>query len=116
MNPVPFKDPIGGVHPRKYYDYKLIPDLEMGSRVIEILRKAGFNSKPAKNCCWIHDIYTLIIRMFPDGNMPPTTIISSNARFDPHFHVRIGAALRDLRKEPDVLFMGTGGAVHNLYR
>ena len=116
MNPTPFKDPIGGVHPSKYYDYKLIPDLQMGVRVIKMLQKAGFNCNPSETCAWIHDIYTLLIRMFPDGNMPPTTIVSTNARYDPHFHIRIGAVLRELRKEPDVLFMGTGGAVHNLYR
>ena len=116
MNPNPAKDPIGGVHPRKYYDYKLVPDLPMGERVIETLRGAGFNCNPNKTTFWIHDIYTLLIRMFPSGEMPPTTIISTNARYDPHFHVRIGSALRYLRNEPDVLFMGTGGAVHNLYR
>ncbi|KAL6247542.1 hypothetical protein RBB50_005888 [Rhinocladiella similis] len=116
MNPNPSKDPIGGVHPRKYYDYKLIPDLPMGETVIQILRDAGFNCNPSKSCLWIHDIYTLIIRMFPDGNMPPTTIISTNARYDPHFHMRVGMALRPLRSRPDVLLMGTGGAVHNLYR
>lgn len=53
--------------------------------------------------------------MFPNG-MPPTTIISMNARYDPHFHMRIGSALRPLRKEKNVLFIGSGGAVHNLYR
>lgn len=116
MNPVPTKDPIGGVHPRKYYNYKLIPDLPMGQRVIDKLVDAGFNCKPNKSCWWIHDIYTLIIKMFPNGNMPPTTIISTNARYDPHFHMRVGVALRGLRGEPDVLFIGTGGAVHNLYR
>ena len=116
MNPTPGKDPIGGVHPRKYANYKLIPDLEMGSRVIDKLRDAGFNCNPNESCVWIHDIYTLLIRMFPAGNMPPTTIISTNARYDPHFHVRIGVALREMRQEGDIIFIGTGGAVHNLYR
>jgi hypothetical protein len=55
-----------------------------------------------------------MIRMFPNG-CPPTTLISMNARYDPHFHVRIGAALRPLRKE-GYLIIGSGGAVHNLYR
>ena len=52
--------------------------------------------------------------MFPNG-CPPTTIISMNARFDPHFHMKVGSSLRQLRKE-GYLLIGTGGAVHNLYR
>ncbi|KAL1856777.1 hypothetical protein Plec18170_003749 [Paecilomyces lecythidis] len=38
-----------------------------------------------------------------------------NARYDPHYHVKIGATLRPLRKE-NYLIIGSGGAVHNLYR
>lgn len=52
--------------------------------------------------------------MFPSG-CPPTTIVSMNARYDPHLHVKIGATLRALRKE-NYLIVGSGGAVHNLYR
>lgn len=116
MNPKPWKDPIGGVHPRKYYDYKLVPDLPMSSRVIKLLQEAGFNCTGNKTCAWIHDVYTLLIKMFPNNTMPPATIISTNARFDPHYHTRLGMALRHLREEPNVLILGTGGATHNLYR
>lgn len=52
--------------------------------------------------------------MFPDGT-PPATVVSLNARYNPTFHVNIGKALRELRKE-GILICGTGGAVHNLYR
>lgn len=52
--------------------------------------------------------------MFPNG-CPPTTLISMNARFDPHFHMKVGATLRPLRKQ-GYLLIGSGGAVHNLYR
>ncbi|KAF4882340.1 4,5-DOPA dioxygenase extradiol [Colletotrichum fructicola] len=114
-NPNPTKAPIGGVHPRKYVDYKLIPDLGMALRVIDTLRKEGFNCNPNPDFQWIHDVYLLLIRAFPNG-CPPTTIISMNARFDPHYHMRVGASLRYLRREKNVLFIGSGGAVHNLYR
>lgn len=89
MNPAPTKAPIGGVHPSKYVDYKLESDLPMGERVIGMLKKAGFNAKAEPKFTWIHDVYLVLIRMFP-GGCPPTTIISMNARFDPHFHMRIG--------------------------
>lgn len=52
--------------------------------------------------------------MFPAG-CPPTTLISCNTRYDPHFHMRVGAALRPLRSD-NYLLIGSGGAVHNLYR
>jgi Uncharacterized conserved protein len=52
--------------------------------------------------------------MFPDA-CPPTTLISMNARFDPHFHMSVGKALRPLKKE-GFLIIGSGGAIHNLYR
>jgi len=62
----------------------------------------------------IHDTYLILIRMFP-AKCPPTTIISMNARFDPHFHMKVGSTIRPLRHE-GYLVIGTGGAVHNLYR
>lgn len=54
--------------------------------------------------------------MFPRG-CPPTTLISMNQLYDPHFHMAVGAALRPLReKKHKTLFIGSGGSVHNLYR
>lgn len=54
--------------------------------------------------------------MFPRG-CPPTTIVSAQSRYDPHFHAAVGAALRPLRaRRHRTLFIGSGGAVHNLYR
>ncbi|KAK7425450.1 hypothetical protein QQZ08_008015 [Neonectria magnoliae] len=35
---------------------------------------------------WIHDTYLILIRMFPDA-CPPTTLLSMNHTYDPHFHV-----------------------------
>ena len=87
----------------------------MASRVIDLLKTEGFKAKLNPTFDWIHDTYLILIRMFPNG-CPPTTIISMNARYDPHFHMKIGSTLRPLRKEKDILFVGSGGAVHNLYR
>lgn len=113
-NPSPGKSPVAYVHPSKYASYKLVPDLESGKRCISMLKDAGFNVRPNAKFEWIHDTYLILIRMFPNG-CPPTTIVSMNARFDPHFHMRVGSALRPLRHE-GYLIIGTGGAVHNLYR
>ena len=88
----------------------------MADRICSILQSSGFNAKLNPRFDWIHDVYLILIRMFPAGS-PPTTIISMNARYDPHYHMRVGSALASLRDPKEkTLFIGTGGAVHNLYR
>ncbi|KAI7209443.1 LigB subunit of an aromatic-ring-opening dioxygenase LigAB [Hortaea werneckii] len=114
MNPCPGKSPVAYVHPSKYVDYKLEPDLPTGNRVISMLNNAGINTRANETFEWIHDTYLILIRMFPN-KCPPTTIISMNTRFDPHLHMKVGNKIRPLRHE-GYLVIGTGGAVHNLYR
>lgn len=113
-NPNPTKSPVAYVHPSKYVDYKLNPDIPTAERCVCLLKKAGFAASGDAIFDWIHDTYLILIRMFPSG-CPPTTLISANERYDPHFHMKLGAALRPLRKE-NYLIIGSGGAVHNLYR
>lgn len=106
--------PIAYVHPSKYESYKLNPDIPTAKRCLSMLREAGVDAHANETFDWIHDTFLIIIRMFPK-NPPPTVLVSLNARYDPHFHMRIGSILRPLRKE-GYLLIGTGGAVHNLYR
>ncbi|RYP90178.1 hypothetical protein DL770_003714 [Monosporascus sp. CRB-9-2] len=113
-NPTPKKSPVAYVHPSKYKDYELNPDLATAERCVSLLRDVGFNANPNPSFDWIHDTYLILIRMFPNG-CPPTTIVSMNPRYDPHYHMRVGLALRPLRAE-GYLLIGSGGAVHNLYR
>lgn len=113
-NPNPEKSPVAYVHPDKYQNYKLNPDLNTTERCLKMLAREGFNVGGNPSFDWIHDVYLILIRMFPNG-CPPTTLVSANARYDPHFHMKIGATLRPLRRE-NYMFIGTGGAVHNLYR
>ncbi|CAN8095661.1 unnamed protein product [Discula destructiva] len=115
-NPNPGKSPVAYVHPSKYAEYTLNPDLAMVPTLQAHLAAAGIASKPDPTFDWIHDTYLVLIRMFPRGCLP-TTILSSQHRYDPHFHLAVGAALRPLRAEHhNTLFIGSGGAVHNLYR
>ncbi|KAL2214379.1 LigB subunit of an aromatic-ring-opening dioxygenase LigAB [Sarocladium strictum] len=113
-NPKPSKSPVAYVHPSKYVDYQLNPDIKAAERCISMLRDSGFNATGDPKFDWIHDTYLILIRMFPNG-CPPTTLISMNGRYDPHYHIKVGSALRPLRKE-NYLLIGSGGAVHNLYR
>ena len=88
----------------------------MGRRVLGLLSDAGFNAEANTTFDYIHDTFLVLIRMFPERKTNiPAVIVSANARFDPHYHARMGAALRPLRHE-NVLIIGSGGAVHNLYR
>lgn len=90
----------------------------MVPRIQSLLADAGIPSQPDEAFDWIHDTYLVLIRMFPDSaRCPPTTILSMNHCYDPHFHATVGMALRPLRAlNEKVLFVGSGGAVHNLYR
>lgn len=113
-NPKPNKSPVAYVHPSKYINYELNADVPTANRCIDILKQDGFDVEGNNTFDWIHDTYLILIRMFP-GGCPPTVIVSMNARFDPHFHAAVGASFRPLRKE-GYLIIGSGGAVHNLYR
>lgn len=79
-----------------------------------MLSAAGFEAEGNPTFEWIHDTFLVLIRMFPAG-CPPTVLVSMNCRFDPHYHLAVGAALRPLRND-GYLLIGSGGAVHNLYR
>lgn len=115
-NPEPQKSPVAYVHPSKYRSYGLKADLAMVPRVQALLARAGISARADPTFDWIHDTYLILLRMFPAG-CPPTTIVSAQQRYDPHLHVAVGAALRPLRARPArTLLIGSGGAVHNLYR
>ncbi|KAI1521836.1 aromatic ring-opening dioxygenase family protein, partial [Pyrenophora tritici-repentis] len=112
--PKPAKSPVAYVHPRKYVDYELNPDLETGKKRIQALKEGGLDVRPNESFDWIHDTYLILIRMFPE-RCPPTKIIGMNSHFDPHLHARVGQILAPFRDQ-GYLIIGTGGAVHNLYR
>ncbi|KAI1626436.1 Extradiol ring-cleavage dioxygenase, class III enzyme, subunit B [Exophiala viscosa] len=115
-NPAPGKSFCPFSSPALYKDWKPNPDIPTAERCISMLKAEGFNAGPNPDFTWIHDTFMVLIRMFPDYNKcPPVSIVSMNARYDPYYHVKVGATLRPLRKE-GYLLIGTGGAVHNLYR
>uniref|UniRef100_A0A060T6E6 ARAD1C19118p n=1 Tax=Blastobotrys adeninivorans TaxID=409370 RepID=A0A060T6E6_BLAAD len=110
----PGMSPIAWVHPDKYQNYEINCSPELGHRVVEILREGGINAQPNDNDDWIHDSLIPIKWMFPK-KCPPITLISCNVKYEGPFHMRIGSLLSGLRDE-GYLLIGSGGAVHNLYR
>ena len=61
MNPSPGKSPVAYVHPSKYVDYKLNPDLHTGERCISLLKNAGFEASGNETFDWIHDTYLVLV-------------------------------------------------------
>lgn len=43
-DPKPAKSPVGYVHPSKYIDYELVPDLATSEKCLRMLQSAGFNA------------------------------------------------------------------------
>ena len=113
-NPKVTPERVAIVKQSKYINYKPNPDLSTARRALKMLQDAGFEVEEDSKFNWLIDTFPLLVRMFPSG-CPPVTIVSQNGYFDPHFHLRIGSALRPLRRE-GYLFIGSGGGVHNLYR
>ena len=102
--------------PRSYWEnYPINISSELADRVINLLEAHQFRDvKADPSFDWHDDTITPARWMFPDGT-PPTTVVSLNARYNPVFHVAIGRALSQLSQE-GIMIVGTGGAVHNLYR
>ena len=106
--------PVAWVDPAKYVHYKINASPSLAAKVQQLLTSSGIEAKLNPNHEWIHDCFLVLNWMFPNSS-PPVTVISTNAYYDPYLHVAIGAAVRPLRYE-SILILGTGGAVHNLYR
>lgn len=102
--------------PRELYEnYPINISPKLGKRVVSLLKAAGLpDAEEDPEADWHDDNTTPSHWMFPDGT-PPATSISLNARYNPVFHVKVGQALRDLRKE-GILIVGSGSIVHNLFR
>lgn len=115
-NPNPDKTPCPFVDPNLWVNWKPNPDIATSKRCIGALASEDFQVSGNAKTEWHHDVFMPLIRMFPDDTKcPPTVVLSTNARYEPYYHVKIGATLRFLRRE-GFLFIGTGGAVHNLFR
>lgn len=104
--------------PREYYDH-FIPNVsrDLGLRVIALLKENGFaDVDESTDAEWVDAPLTPSLHMFPKGTpMLPATMISINARCDPVLHVKMGQALRSLRKA-GILLIGSGAVVHNIFR
>lgn len=114
-NPKPPKQPVAWVEPSKYLNFEVDIDVPFSEHIIETLNSQGISAKAAPDFEIIHDTLLILRWMFPKGRSLPMSIISTNGFFDPHKNLAVGTALSHLRDEK-CLLIGSGGAVHNLYR
>ncbi|TFK36287.1 catalytic LigB subunit of aromatic ring-opening dioxygenase [Crucibulum laeve] len=117
-NPHPDKDFVAFVPDEImdwYKSYQINSDPSLATKCRDKLKAAGFNASLNSTAIWHQDVMIPLRWMYPDyKTCPPMTVMSVNGRFDPHFHLKIGATLRSLRAEK-ILLIGSGGGIHNLY-
>jgi len=83
---------------------------KLAARVAGML--AGFGAKPTEEWGFDHGMWSVLVHLFPEANIP-VTAVSLNIEADPRAHYFLGAQLAPLREE-GVLLMGSGNIVHNL--
>jgi aromatic ring-opening dioxygenase catalytic subunit (LigB family) len=104
--PNPNKAQMEMVDPKYWKDYPVNVSIDIAEQVISLLQEFRFKDvKADPTFDWHDDTIASARWMFPEGT-PPATVISLNARLNPAFHVRIGRALGELRKE-GIMIVGT---------
>ncbi len=91
--------------------YPVKTDLKVADRVQELLGAANFPCEK-KNRGYDHGTFMPLKISFPDADIPVVQL-SLKSNLDLAEHIRLGEALRPLRKE-GVLIIGSGQITHNL--
>lgn len=113
-----------GVFPELIYDYYGFPkesyDIryaapgspELANMVFTLLGKAGIEAKLDPQRGFDHGLFVPLKLMYPDAAIPCVQLSLVDS-LQAEEHIRIGAALADLRKE-NILIIGSGFSFHNL--
>ena len=84
----------------------------LAAEIVDLLKEAGFNAALDVERGFDHGVWTPLLLMYPQADVPVTQI-SINARKSPYYHWRLGRALSSLRSR-GVLVVGSGSITHNL--
>lgn len=113
-----------GAHPQLIYDYSGFPpesyeieypaagDPRLAARILEALDAHGIDARADGERGFDHGLFVPLKLMFPEASIPCVQL-SLRRGLDPGEHLRIGAALTEL-KGSDVLVVGSGFSFHNL--
>lgn len=89
-------------------------DPELAAEIAALLEEAGIASAIDDRRGLDHGAWVVLRIMFPQADIP-VVALSVDPNLSPAEQYRIGQALAALR-EKDILMIGSGGTVHNLYR
>ncbi len=100
--------------PKKYYDvsYNAKGSPELAQKVAQLLNGKSIPCQIDMKRGLDHGAWVPSIFMFPNGSVPIVQL-SLSSSLDPSFHVKLGNALSELRKE-GVLVVCSGSAIHNI--
>mmetsp|Transcript_17946 Transcript_17946/g.21495 ORF Transcript_17946/g.21495 Transcript_17946/m.21495 type:complete len:272 (+) Transcript_17946:161-976(+) len=100
--------------PSETYEYKypVLPALEVGERVGQLLTQAGIEHAKSTTKNFDHGVFVPMMKMYPSANIPILQV-SLQTSLDVEAHIRLGAALSPLRSE-GVLLLASGFSFHNL--
>lgn len=115
---------LGAANPPMLYDYYGFPDEAysidypapgnpgLAERVAGMLEREGMQAQVDSRRGFDHGLFIPLKLMYPEADIPSTQL-SLLRGLDPHAHLRLGAALRELVKE-NVLVIGSGFSFHNM--
>jgi 4,5-DOPA dioxygenase extradiol len=116
LNAVPVNETIHdfyGFPPALYrIDYPAPGDRELANHAAGLLGAAAFPATLAPARGLDHGAWLPLMLMYPEADIPVVQM-SLQHHLGPAHHIRVGEALRTLRKE-DVLLIGSGTFTHNL--
>jgi 4,5-DOPA dioxygenase extradiol len=114
----------GAGRPPLIYDYYGFPeeayeilydapgDPDLARKILALLDHAGIPARIDDHRGFDHGLFVPLTIMYPLADIPCVQL-SLNRNLDPAYHIRMGNALSDLRKE-NILVLGSGFSFHNL--
>ena len=115
---------LGSSNPVMFYDYHGFPDeaynitypapgnIEIASRVVQILKEKGIECKINDERGFDHGLFIPLKLMYPEADIPAIQL-SLVQGLEPVTHIGMGKALNEMMNE-NILVVGSGFSFHNM--